>query len=112
MVGTFADYRDGSSNTLIVSEKRYRLRDVGGNPGYDNEGYVSGVDWDVIRRHTLKPIKDATNSGPDPRFGSSHPGGINALFGDGAVHLVPYTVDMINFARLCHRLDGATAQVP
>ena len=40
------------------------------------------------------------------RFGSAHEGGMNAMLGDGSVRLIRYTVDPVQFMRLCHRMDG------
>jgi prepilin-type N-terminal cleavage/methylation domain-containing protein/prepilin-type processing-associated H-X9-DG protein len=106
---SFHDIRDGSANTLVVSEKRFTLSHIGRNHGSDNEGYTSGWDWDVMRRGDWVPIPDCNQCGLAAHFGSSHPGGINALFGDGAVHHIAYTVDRLVFASLCHRMDGNTA---
>lgn len=111
-VGAFRTLQDGTANTLIVSEKRYRLVDIGGNPGYDNEGYICGWDWDTMRRGDWPPLPDDKSAGPDSRFGSSHPGGINALFGDGSVRLVSFDVEIEVFARMCHRADGGSFKMP
>jgi prepilin-type N-terminal cleavage/methylation domain-containing protein len=104
---------DGSSNTLVVAEKRFSLGHIGSNPGYDNEGWACGWDWDVMRRGDLSPQPDRKDRGnPGALFGSSHPGGFNAVFGDGAVHFIPYTVQRDVFARMCHRLDSGTFTFP
>ena len=50
--------------------------------------------------------------GESYRFGSSHPSGINGLFGDGTVHYIPYSVDRVVFARMCHVSDGIPFQMP
>ena len=39
-------------------------------------------------------------------FGSSHPGGINAQFGDGSVRFIKFTVDPSTFRRLAVIDDG------
>ena len=104
---------DGTSNTLVVSEKRYALGHVGSNPGYDNEGYTSGWDWDMIRRGDWIPMPDRKDRGdPGSRFGSSHPAGINAAFADASVQFIPYDIDLEVFARMCHRGDGGTFTMP
>ena len=41
-------------------------------------------------------------------FGSAHSGGINAVFGDGSVGFITYSVDLETFNRLGNRLDGET----
>jgi len=107
------DLRDGTSNVGMVSEKRHSLRTIPGNPDWDNEGYICGWDWDVIRRGNFRPMPDRIDAGnPEPRFGSSHPGGINVLLGDGSVRFIPYTIDILTFARIWHRADGQSVQVP
>jgi prepilin-type processing-associated H-X9-DG protein len=40
------------------------------------------------------------------RFGSSHPVGVNAAFGDGSVRVIRYTVDHLLFRYACTRNDG------
>jgi prepilin-type N-terminal cleavage/methylation domain-containing protein/prepilin-type processing-associated H-X9-DG protein len=105
---SLVDLRDGTSNTLVAAEKRYSLNDINGCPGYDNEGAICGWDWDVLRHGAKMPMPDPNSGGTDNRFGSSHPGGMNALFGDGSTHQVSYTVDLETFARMCHRADGGT----
>jgi prepilin-type N-terminal cleavage/methylation domain-containing protein/prepilin-type processing-associated H-X9-DG protein len=37
---------------------------------------------------------------------SAHPGGVNALFGDGSVHFVKDSIDLLTLARLATRDDG------
>ena len=106
------DLRDGTSCTGLVSEKRYALRDLGGNPGYDNEGYICGWDWDVIRRGNDRPLPDLERGDPGPRFGSSHPAGVNVLLGDGSVRGIPYTIDILTWASIWHRADGHSVQMP
>jgi prepilin-type N-terminal cleavage/methylation domain-containing protein len=107
----FAAIKDGSSNTFVVGEKRHHNGSALGNTGGDNEGYAAGWDWDVLRCANRLPLPNANVSG-DRRFGSDHPGGFNALFGDGAVHFIPYTVELEVFARLGHRADGKTFKSP
>ncbi len=107
----FKDIRDGTSNTYMVGEKKHGDHQIGSNPGDDNEGWTCGWDHDVIRRHDRRPMPNRNESGFH-RFGSSHPGGVNFLFGDGAVHIVPYTIDLEVFARMGHRADGGTFTPP
>jgi prepilin-type N-terminal cleavage/methylation domain-containing protein len=106
-----AEIRDGTSLTLFAGEKRHGEHHIGQNPGDDNEGYACGWDHDIMRRACKRPLPNANVSG-DHRFGSSHPAGVNFIFGDGAVHLVPYTVDLHVFARMGHRADGSTYTPP
>ncbi len=104
---SFTDLRDGTSYTGLASEKRMNVRDLSGTPGWDNEGYICGWDWDVIRRGNDRPLPDLPAGGdPQPRFGSAHPGAVNVLLCDGSVRGVSYTIDILNWARLWHRADG------
>jgi len=110
---SFAKILDGTSNTLVVSEKRYSLGHIGGSPGYDNEGYTSGWDWDMVRRGDWIPLPDRKDTGnPYAHFGSSHPGGINAAFADASVQFIPFDIDLEVFARMCHRGDGGSFTMP
>jgi prepilin-type N-terminal cleavage/methylation domain-containing protein/prepilin-type processing-associated H-X9-DG protein len=105
---TMADVTDGTSLTLLIAEKRLNLADLGTGPPDDNEGYTAGWDEDVIRRTDVPPLKDFIGTGWDMerRFGSSHPSGINAVFADGSVHTIAYTIDPTVFKYLGHRSDG------
>jgi prepilin-type N-terminal cleavage/methylation domain-containing protein/prepilin-type processing-associated H-X9-DG protein len=94
----FADIRDGASNTLAVGEKNLNvavLNDPNVNAGDDNSGYAIGMDWDHTRWANLPPAFDRFVPGTDSadtRFGSSHPAGFNAVFCDGSVRTILYSV--------------------
>jgi prepilin-type N-terminal cleavage/methylation domain-containing protein/prepilin-type processing-associated H-X9-DG protein len=117
-----ADLIDGTSNTIAAAEKaipaqRYGL-DGGDNERWNNNGW----DEDCIRWH-FRPSNDSDliltpptfNYWNDPNstvtawrrnFGSAHPSGINAVFGDGSVRHIRYTVDPVLFMRVCVIDDG------
>jgi prepilin-type processing-associated H-X9-DG protein len=103
-----ADLTDGTSTTLLLGEKRLNLTDLGKNQPDDNEGYTVGWDEDTIRSTAFPPAQDfrGTSWDNDRRFGSSHPGGINAVFADGSVHVLSYTISQTVFQRLGERSDG------
>jgi len=105
---TMADVTDGTSSTLLVADKRLNLAELGTGPADDNEGYTAGWDEDVIRSTDHAPMKDFVGEGWDMerRFGSSHPGGIHAVFADGSVHTIAYTIDPTVFKYLGNRSDG------
>jgi prepilin-type N-terminal cleavage/methylation domain-containing protein len=107
----FKDVKDGAAYTIIAGEKRHGNHHIGGNPGDDNEGWACGWDHDVMRRIDLRPLPNRNESGWH-RFGSSHPGGVNFVFADATVHIVPYDVDMEVYARMGHRQDMRTYQPP
>jgi hypothetical protein len=45
-------------------------------------------------------------------MGSAHPSGINACFGDGAIHFIAWDVDPIVYNRWGNRRDGYAAESP
>ena len=111
---TLAKISDGSSNTMLLGDKRLNVKLIGTFQGDDNEGYTSGWDWDVIRQTNIEPRADPndTTSNSESRFGSSHPGGFTASMVDGSVRFLPYTIDIHLFAKLGCRFDGQTIMVP
>jgi prepilin-type N-terminal cleavage/methylation domain-containing protein/prepilin-type processing-associated H-X9-DG protein len=103
-----ADVTDGTSHTLLAGEKRLNLTDLGLPQPDDNEGYTAGFDEDSIRRTDVAPAPDFHGKDWDVQrhFGSSHPGGFNAVFVDGSVRLLGYSIDPRVFARLGNVSDG------
>ena len=97
---------DGTSNTLMVGEKRLNILRLDEYQGDDNEGYTSGWDHDVIRSTRRQPLPDPKGGFGDYRFGSSHPGGFTTLLVDGSVRFIPYTIDLTMFDLLGKRSDG------
>ena len=112
---TFAKINDGTSKTLLVSEKRVPPSSYNdGTIVSDNRGWADGWDYDCLRS-TMFPIepdaevKDVTVFAPIHfQFGSAHSGGVNAAFADGSVTTISYDIDRENFNRLGHRYDGET----
>jgi prepilin-type processing-associated H-X9-DG protein len=92
----------------MVSEKRLNLATLGQPEPDDNEGYTAGWDEDTIRSTAQAPQRDFVGSGFDTsrRFGSSHSGGINAVFADGTVRMISYSVNPVVFGYLGNRSDG------
>ncbi len=128
-VVTLLAITDGTSNTVMVGEKRMRLNKLGVSTD-DNEPAVSpGWDTDVIRaavtdfddanlpssRRSWGPNRDIPADGPQPsspdaalhQFGSSHPSGCNLVMADGSVRHVRFNPNRTQFRRLCTRADGA-----
>jgi type II secretory pathway pseudopilin PulG len=112
----FADIRDGTSNTVHVSEKKDNVA-VLGDPSYgnDNEGYVIAGwngDYEVYRfgrasdSAPSQDVKIPGNYTSYSGFGSSHPVIFNALFCDGAVRQVRYGVAPATWEAACIRNDG------
>ena len=104
------DVTDGTSNTLMVGDKRLNLAYLGQIQGDDNEGYTAGWDHDAERYTNEQPAPDYnTANGGDgqQRFGSSHPGRLQAVYVDGSVHSVSYSIDLTVFSNLGNINDGA-----
>jgi prepilin-type N-terminal cleavage/methylation domain-containing protein/prepilin-type processing-associated H-X9-DG protein len=99
------DMIDGTSNTILVGEKRLNPSGLGGFQGDDNEGYTSGWDHDTQRRHNRVPLPDTPGQGGDERFGGPHPGGVMMVFGDGSVRQLRWAIDLANFQRMALRDD-------
>jgi prepilin-type N-terminal cleavage/methylation domain-containing protein/prepilin-type processing-associated H-X9-DG protein len=100
---------DGTSQTLLVADKRLNVAYLGESQDDDNEGYTVGWNEDTIRKTEAVPLRDHIgNARPwsshgnlpgkhhgdgEKRFGSSHPDGINAAFVDGSVHALSFDID-------------------
>lgn len=104
------DITDGTSNTLLVGEKRLNLRFLGQAQKDDDIGYASGWDPDTIRQTEIRPAPDYSAPSGDGgrRFGSSHTGLFNAVFADGSVRTISYTIQLSTFAALGNKSDGLT----
>ena len=110
---SFSQLTDGTSNTLMLGETRIHRRFLdASNCCSDNEpAWNSGWADDVIRAATFVPapdVIDPTLSGGivDGQFGSPHPSAMNAVYADGSVQTVSFTVDLQVFRNACVRDDG------
>jgi prepilin-type N-terminal cleavage/methylation domain-containing protein/prepilin-type processing-associated H-X9-DG protein len=103
-----ADITDGTSSTLLVADKRLNLRFLGRPQNDDDTGYASGFDNDVVRYTNRPPLPDysAASGDGDFRFGSSHSGRFNAVFADGSVRSITYSIDPAVFSLLGNESDG------
>jgi prepilin-type N-terminal cleavage/methylation domain-containing protein/prepilin-type processing-associated H-X9-DG protein len=115
-----SDATDGSSNSIMAAEKSLPWKRFGADGGDNERWNNAGWDEDVIRWH-FPPLSDqdkraiVSGSLSNPNdgstvwrryFGSSHPGGLNAAMGDGAVKLVSFNVDPLLWMRACVIDDG------
>lgn len=101
------DVTDGTSNTLLVAEKRLNRALLGQPQDDDNEGYTAGWNEDTIRRTDEPPAPDFVGTGDGEKlFGSSHPGAFNAALADGSVRNISYSINATVFRRLGDKGDG------
>jgi prepilin-type N-terminal cleavage/methylation domain-containing protein len=121
---TMLTITDGTSNTLLLGERRINLADIEtGNDCYDNEPAVRPAnDCDVLRRAQavsgswLTPAQDTNmattancgefGGGGMCQYGSSHPTGMMGALCDGSVRRISYSVNPTVFKNLCVRNDG------
>ncbi|MFO0927578.1 MAG: DUF1559 domain-containing protein [Gemmataceae bacterium] len=106
---TFTTISDGTSNTMVISEKQLNPANYLTGDWHDDQGWIDGWDPDTIRYTGYLPLPDKSY-GPNGGylFGSSHVSGINALMGDGAVRPIRYEVNATIFNNLGDRRDGQT----
>jgi prepilin-type N-terminal cleavage/methylation domain-containing protein/prepilin-type processing-associated H-X9-DG protein len=111
---------DGLSNTLMIGEKRLHPKHYQGtNPDnpegtaiwHDDRGWSDGWDPDTMRCTAFPLRADGDDKELTDRqfgfcFGSAHPSGMNAGFGDGSVQFLNFDIDWQLFNRLGHRADG------
>jgi prepilin-type N-terminal cleavage/methylation domain-containing protein len=96
------DVTDGTSNTLLVGDKRLDLTNLGQYQSDDNEGYTAGWDHDTLRKTTVPPLPDSRNGSGwgEERFGSSHTGGFLGALCDGSVRFIGYGITQPTFQSL------------
>ena len=115
-----ADFTDGTSNSIVAAEKHLPPTRHGEDGG-DNERW-NNAGWDeCVLRYHFPPKSDLDKTLPATGtpsnfngagtvwrryFGSSHAGGLNAVYGDGSVHFAPFNVDAVVWMNLCVIDDG------
>ena len=121
----FGAISDGTSNTLLLAEKRVPAGKIGQPLGDDNEGWWVMMDWDLVRTpgspyiandQVLRNSAAVNPPWPDQRnpqaglgdwrFGSSHPNGFNVVMCDTSVRMLDFGIDPVVFVLLCTRADG------
>jgi len=136
---SFTSWRDGSSNQALFSEKHIPAWAMqggtleaamwNGTHMWGNRHTAEG-DFSLGYARFVTDHPSAIASGPnDPatatantrpsqatagigqRLGSSHPGVINTLFGDGSVRGIPKSADATMLWRLTHTSDGQVASL-
>jgi prepilin-type processing-associated H-X9-DG protein len=108
-----ADVTDGTSNTILVAEKRLNRKLLGQWQEDDNEGYTAGWDEDTMRRTDLPPAPDHQNDDDGGElFGAPHSGAFHAAFVDGSVHPISYSIDATVFRYMGEIGDGQAIPGP
>jgi prepilin-type N-terminal cleavage/methylation domain-containing protein len=104
----FATITDGTSNTLLVSEKRLNRRYLGTKQPDDNQGYTAGFNYDTVRKTTRPPLPDYNAQFGDGAglFGSSHTAGLNVCLVDGSVRFISYAISQRTWNLLGNAADG------
>lgn len=101
---------DGVSNTIAVGEKYLpRQNYFNGADAADNESMYVGYDNDLFRSTNGfygLPHEDSEGVANQLVYGSTHPGGFNAAFCDGSVHVIRYNIEAVVYDALGHRADG------
>jgi prepilin-type N-terminal cleavage/methylation domain-containing protein len=108
-----SEITDGLSNTIFIGEQR-PLCSIAGQLGWDSQDNGSGftstvvpLNYDTCSRATTGDgCGRYCNCNTSNGFKSAHAGGSNFVFGDGAVHFLPETIDMWTYQRLGARADG------
>ncbi|MCX7664280.1 MAG: DUF1559 domain-containing protein [Gemmataceae bacterium] len=105
---TMASITDGTSNTLLISEKSLNPNNYLSGDWHDDAGWSDGWDPDIIRYTGFLPVPDKRyfSGWEGYRFGSAHANGINALMGDGSVRGIRFSIDAVTFNAIGGKNDG------
>ena len=121
-IGRFGDATDGLSNTIFVGEV---IADWSAHArtGWSHSNawgiYTQmPINWDT-RYVNLAQAQAAGKTGCEARcnwntevgYKSRHTGGAQMVFGDGSVHFISDSIDMIQYQRLGSKNDGETVSV-
>jgi prepilin-type processing-associated H-X9-DG protein len=100
---------DGLSTTAMIVEKRLRTPYSPGSED-DDRGWSDGWDMDTVKSAICTPHQDSPASaagwGRSTTAGSAHAAGFQALYADGHVAFLDYTIEVEAFNSLAHRADG------
>jgi prepilin-type N-terminal cleavage/methylation domain-containing protein len=111
---SFDNIEDGSSNTLVIGEKRLQPVNYLLDDWHDDRGWSDGWDPDTLRLTYCQPAPDqdvANLPGRDAlpySFGGAHGELFNAGFADASVRTIRFDIDVELLNYLGHRADGET----
>ena len=105
---------DGTSKTLVISEKRLAPSKYLIGDWHDDRGWSDGWDPDTLRYTMCKfgpdqELKLGNSTETDVaghRLGSAHSSGMAGGFADGSTRFLDYDMDQELLNRLAHRCDG------
>jgi prepilin-type N-terminal cleavage/methylation domain-containing protein len=105
---TLQNITDGTTNTMLLGEKRLNVQNLGQYLLDDNEGYTAAWDHDTIRWIGNAPAADYRAADGDgcQTFGGPHPDGFLAALCDGSVRNIRYSTAYATVQRLAIRNDG------
>jgi prepilin-type processing-associated H-X9-DG protein len=103
-----SDVLDGTTNTLLASEKFLQPRNYEKGDWHDDCGWTDGWDPDVVRYTAYPPVKDTNTVPPNDgyQYGGPHSGGMTCLMGDGSVRSIRFSIVPVVFNNLANRRDG------
>ncbi|MCS7306573.1 MAG: DUF1559 domain-containing protein [Thermoguttaceae bacterium] len=112
---TVSEIKDGTSNTYMVGEKYL-------NPDHYATGRDPSDDWAMYSGHqddqhrvthpNARPKQDQPGLQDRISFGSAHPAGFQAVFCDGSVRMISFSIDQELHRRLGHIKDQLPASPP
>jgi prepilin-type N-terminal cleavage/methylation domain-containing protein/prepilin-type processing-associated H-X9-DG protein len=106
---SLAEVTDGASQTILAGEKALNSRSYTTGSWYYDEPFIFGSTGGVQRKGTLI-LKDQTGLSFVDNWGSTHPGGAQFLFADGAVHLLNYGTPRKTVRALLTPAGGETVE--
>jgi len=106
---------DGTSNTMMLGEKRLIPSQYMTGAWHDDRGWTDGWDPDLLRL-TSAPLGPDIRSEADQNsglvgdigyhFGSAHGTGLNVCYADLSVKFIPFSINRNVFNRMGHRSDN------
>lgn len=109
---------DGTSHTYLFGEKNIQPEHyTTGRIGNEDQSMYNGHDQDNLRSTFVSdtgrgpvPLPDTPGLTVTYAFGGPHPGGWLAVYCDGSVHYLPYSMEPLVHRWLGNRADGQTAE--